>query len=696
MSASAETVHLPDLAAPTRRCLSPFLPTFAAFAVLSACSGAPRHSDLVADAAADLEAIRLERAMHRFDEARTAKPDDAEAHRQYALLAQYFDLFAKAADAWERVLELEPGDAAAWEGHVHALRWAGTMETDRRYGEKVLRILPDALRNASRRPALYGNAREAAADLGRLDAYHAVLMSSREAEADNPVLLHFLRAAQVAIADGEEGDRSRALKDSIRGELDELAAAVRHLTVVAAPTLYRLAKGYEFLGSGAEADFWLSRLLAAPDRGILAEDLRYWDSVRRFGTLLRALRDGPSAAEALEEMARIVDEGMNSPALTRRAAWVSRRVWLAAAVADRFAAPATAQGGEPVSTAAEPQRPGLSPTYAEPLVEAVMEQIAWQKGPRSSSLSRLLDYGLEPRRVREEAVNLEAALRADRPGYLAAGRAGEARERSRQSAITSARILQARALAQLGETEAAGRLFEELATDFPDSRTLAQYGRHLVRTDQPQRGLDMLVEALAHGGDWRRAAEEAASAAGLPVGAVDDRLEVRQPIVRAELEARALGEHLELEPPELALADRHGAERALGDLSGKVVVLKFWATWCGYSLAEFPHFAKLVEQHEDDDEVAFLAVATAGSSRESVSDMLSESGSAFPILLDDEGKALDFDVLAYPTTFFLDPDGLIQFRTEGFREDGYERRTVIRIDALRPGAMRSPRRGSGS
>ena len=254
--------------------------------------------------------------------------------------------------------------------------------------------------------------------------------------------------------------------------------------------------------------------------------------------------------------------------------------------------------------------------------------------------------------------------------------------------ITSARVLQARALAQLGETEAAGELFEELATESPGSQTLAQFGRHLVRTGQPEQGLDMLVEALAHGGGWRRrTAEEAAVAAGLPVEVVDERLAVRQPIVQAELEARALGDRLELEPPDLALPDQNGVEWELRDLSGKVVVLKFWATWCGPCLAEFPHFVKLLEKYEDDDEVVFLTVATAGSSRDGVAQLLSENGYTFPVLLDDEGKAVDFEILGYPTTFFLDPDGLIQYRREGFEEDGYERQTSMLINALRSGTV---------
>ena len=144
------------------------------------------------------------------------------------------------------------------------------------------------------------------------------------------------------------------------------------------------------------------------------------------------------------------------------------------------------------------------------------------------------------------------------------------------------------------------------------------------------------------------------------------------------------------------MPDQNGVERALRDLTGKVVVLKFWASWCAHSLAELPHFVKLLEQYEGDDEVVFLTVATAGSRRAEVNELLSENGYAFPVLFDDEGKSLDFEVSGYPTTFFLDPDGLIQFRREGFYEGQYEREAAIRIDALRLGAVRGSLESSGS
>ena len=642
------------------------------------------YAELMADAAADAEAIEFERAMARYDSARLVAPDDADAHRQYATLASYFDLKAEAAQAWERALELEPSEAAAWQGYVSDLRWAGVYGTDRRYAEKILRVLPEALRQARDRPVIYDEAEEAALDLGELNAYGAILAEVQEMRPDDHVLLHAVGALHVARADQEEGDRGPIVRDSIGAALDVLAAEVEDDSDAAAPVLYRLAAGYDFrmLQREDDADRWLARLEAAPDRGVLADELRYWDLVIDWQDAMY----GDAQGARMEEAARAVAAGLRSPDLASRGAFVNRNhsVVVRRAVASVPGdAPSSRTVSAAVTVAAEPPHTPLEPEVARELFDAAMDAVRWRQGV-FSTLRGLLYFGIEPRAVLEEAVVIEENLRAHRPGYLYPGLQGDERERSRQNLIQAARILQARALTQLGDVAAAGALFERVATETRETWTLGEYGRHLLRTDRAAEALDAFVEAMAFGGSWfERLAEEAATAAGLLPGAVEERLAVRRPVVEEEMERRELGQRIEREAPQFALADQDGVEWRLSDLEGKIVVLKFWATWCPPALDEFPHFVELLETYEDDEDVVFLTVAAAGSTRERVAEEIEEGGFTFPVLFDDRGLALDYEILAYPTTLYLDRAGLIQFKSEGFEEDEYEEDVALRIDALR-------------
>lgn len=671
-----------------------------ALATVSACADSRSHGELMADAAADLEAPRLELAMARFDSARTLAPDAAEAHRRYAELASYFGLNGEAVQAWERVLQLEPGMAEAWDGYLFDLRWAATYESDRRYGEKLLRVLPDAIRFASGHPDVYTNALAAAQSLGETESYRALLREHLASRPDDQIVLHHLGEAEVALAVGarmrwewalqRDGrmalktawvDARQIVKDSIEAVLDELAIRHDGDSDVAAETLYRLAAGYALVEREEQKDRWLAPLLAAPGRGALAEQLYHGD----MGMELRALLNS-SSEDAMHEVSDLIATGLTTTNLNLRGEWIRARYTAAKAWADRSAADNRSSAGEPATEAAGQQGPLLADEYAEPLFDAAMDLQRWvpELDLLLSSLRALLHYGVQPQAVVEKARDHEAALRADRPGYLSPGSRGDAREAEQEWLINTARLLQALGLVQIGDIEGAGRLLAELATDAPGSETLGEYGRHLLRTGQPAEALDILVEAVAHGGSsYRRAADEAAVAAGLSPDIVAARLEVRRPMVAAAEALRAIGERLEREAPDLALADQNDVEWRLSDLTGKVVVLKFWATWCVPCLAEFPHFVRLLETYEDDEEVVFLTVATEGSTRTGVNDILTENGYTFPVLFDDGGQAIDFGVSAFPTTFYLDRDGVIQYKREGFGEDGYERQTAMLVDALK-------------
>ncbi|TES84549.1 MAG: TlpA family protein disulfide reductase [Dehalococcoidia bacterium] len=112
--------------------------------------------------------------------------------------------------------------------------------------------------------------------------------------------------------------------------------------------------------------------------------------------------------------------------------------------------------------------------------------------------------------------------------------------------------------------------------------------------------------------------------------------------------------------PDFRFEDAAGQTFSLSDFRGKSVMLKFWATWCGYCILELPY----VQQVYDDwqgGEVVILTI-DIGERADKVNDLLNELGFSLPVLLDIEAEvAAQYRVSSMPRTFFIDKEGLIRY-----------------------------------
>jgi len=116
-------------------------------------------------------------------------------------------------------------------------------------------------------------------------------------------------------------------------------------------------------------------------------------------------------------------------------------------------------------------------------------------------------------------------------------------------------------------------------------------------------------------------------------------------------------------PFELTALD--GSTLSLADLAGKVVVLNFWATWCGPCREEIPEFNRLQAEYADRG-VQFVGVALDEEGQSIVEPFARELAIAYPTLLDD-GKVSQAYKGHYvvPTTYLIDRDGTIRRRYIG-------------------------------
>jgi peroxiredoxin/tetratricopeptide (TPR) repeat protein len=120
----------------------------------------------------------------------------------------------------------------------------------------------------------------------------------------------------------------------------------------------------------------------------------------------------------------------------------------------------------------------------------------------------------------------------------------------------------------------------------------------------------------------------------------------------------------------------------LADLKGKVVVVNFWATWCGPCVAELPQLQKSYDAHKSNPRVVFIAVSV-DENRAAVRPFVERNGLKMVVAYDD-GAAGRYQLDGVPATFIIDRDGVIQFRETGFggSSEEYQDRMRWRIDEL--------------
>ena len=113
------------------------------------------------------------------------------------------------------------------------------------------------------------------------------------------------------------------------------------------------------------------------------------------------------------------------------------------------------------------------------------------------------------------------------------------------------------------------------------------------------------------------------------------------------------------EAPEFALKDADGKVVHLTDYKGKVVILDFWATWCGPCKIEIPWFMELQRANKDKG-FEVLGVAMDDEGWETVKPFLADLGVNYRVVMgNDQTAQLYGGVDALPTTFLIDRAGKI-------------------------------------
>lgn len=122
--------------------------------------------------------------------------------------------------------------------------------------------------------------------------------------------------------------------------------------------------------------------------------------------------------------------------------------------------------------------------------------------------------------------------------------------------------------------------------------------------------------------------------------------------------------------PDFRLRDMNGQMVSLSDFRGKVVLLNFWATWCGPCRVEMPAMEELYRQYPRKD-FEILAVSTDAQGVAVTRPFQQENKLTFPILHDADFRVgLSYGARTLPMTFMVDRNGIVRQQIFGARDWG--------------------------
>jgi cytochrome c biogenesis protein CcmG, thiol:disulfide interchange protein DsbE len=133
--------------------------------------------------------------------------------------------------------------------------------------------------------------------------------------------------------------------------------------------------------------------------------------------------------------------------------------------------------------------------------------------------------------------------------------------------------------------------------------------------------------------------------------------------------------------PAFNLPGLDGKPVTLADAHGKVVLLNFWATWCGPCRAEIPDLIELQAKYKDRLQIIGLTVDEDDAA--AVRKVVEETGINYPVAMASPAIRMKYGgIMALPTSFMLDTEGRVMQKHEGLRDPllyEYEIRALLAL-----------------
>ena len=147
--------------------------------------------------------------------------------------------------------------------------------------------------------------------------------------------------------------------------------------------------------------------------------------------------------------------------------------------------------------------------------------------------------------------------------------------------------------------------------------------------------------------------------------------------------------------PDFTLKNAHGDNVRLGNYRGQVVLLNFWATWCGPCQVEIPWFVEFENKYQTEG-FTVLGVSMDAEGWNVVKPFLAAEKVNYPVVLGNEQlNQLYGGIVSLPTTLLLGRDGRIVFIHSGLIGKDEYRKEILQLLAEKTPAEKTTEARAG-